>query len=103
MARTGTVHVAESVDALTLAMARIATWQVPERPFLVAGQYARMDPTRQPAGAETFWGYTHVPREVRGDAGGTASRAAGTSASARRSPTAWRPSSSAWRPASASG
>jgi phytoene dehydrogenase-like protein len=44
--------------------------QVPERPFLVAGQYARMDPSRQPAGAETFWGYTHVPREVRADAGG---------------------------------
>ena len=69
MARTGTVHVAESVDALTLAMARIASRRVPERPFLVAGQYARMDPTRQPAGAETFWGYTHVPREVRADAG----------------------------------
>jgi phytoene dehydrogenase-like protein len=70
MAHTGTVHVAESVDALTLAMARIAMRQIPERPFLVAGQYARMDPTRQPAGAETFWGYTHVPRDVRGDAGG---------------------------------
>jgi len=70
MALTGTVHVAESVDALTLAMARIASSQVPERPFLVAGQYARMDPSRQPRGAETFWGYTHVPREVRGDAGG---------------------------------
>jgi len=70
MARTGTVHVAESVDALTLAMARIASSQVPGRPFLVAGQYARMDPSRQPEGAETFWGYTHVPREVRGDAGG---------------------------------
>ena len=70
MARTGTVHVAESVDALTLAMARIAMRQVPERPFLVAGQYARMDPSRQPDGAETFWGYTHVPREIRGDAGG---------------------------------
>ena len=69
MARTGTVHVAESVDALTLAMARIASRHVPERPFLVAGQYARMDPTRQPAGAETLWGYTHVPREVRADAG----------------------------------
>jgi phytoene dehydrogenase-like protein len=69
MARTGTVHVAESVDALTLAMARIASRRVPERPFLVAGQYARMDPSRQPEGAETLWGYTHVPREVRGDAG----------------------------------
>ena len=42
---------------------------VPRRPFLVAGQYTRADPTRAPAGAEVFWAYTHVPREVRGDAG----------------------------------
>ncbi len=70
MALTGTVHVAESLDALTLATAQIAARQVPGRPFLVAGQYARMDPSRQPEGAETFWAYTHVPREIRGDAGG---------------------------------
>jgi phytoene dehydrogenase-like protein len=70
MALTGTVHVAESVDELTIALAEIAAGRVPARPFLVAGQYAAMDPTRQPPGAETFWGYTHVPREIRGDAGG---------------------------------
>ena len=28
------------------------------------------DPTRQPAGAETAWAYTHVPHQVNGDAGG---------------------------------
>jgi phytoene dehydrogenase-like protein len=28
------------------------------------------DPTRQPAGKETAWAYTHVPNVVRGDAGG---------------------------------
>jgi phytoene dehydrogenase-like protein len=69
MRDAGTVHIAESVDALTIALAQIAAHRVPERPFLVAGQYSTFDPTRQPDGAETVWGYTHVPREVRGDAG----------------------------------
>jgi len=28
------------------------------------------DPTRMPPGKETVWAYSHVPREVRGDAAG---------------------------------
>jgi phytoene dehydrogenase-like protein len=43
---------------------------VPSDPFLLVGQYAHFDPTRQPAGKETAWAYTHVPQRVRGDAGG---------------------------------
>lgn len=43
--------------------------QLPAEPFLVAGQYARYDPSRQPAGAETMSDYTHVPQDVEGDAG----------------------------------
>ena len=31
------------------------------------------DPTRQPAGAETAWAYTHVPRQIHHDAGGEVS------------------------------
>ena len=42
----------------------------PPGPYLVLGQYSMVDPTRAPAGAETAWAYTHVPRAVRGDAGG---------------------------------
>jgi phytoene dehydrogenase-like protein len=68
--RAATVHIAEGVDALTGTMAEIARGLVPAHPFLVSGQYALADPTRQPAGCETFWGYAHVPRAVRGDAGG---------------------------------
>jgi phytoene dehydrogenase-like protein len=29
-----------------------------------------LDETRQPPGKETAWAYTHVPQQVRGDAGG---------------------------------
>ncbi|HEX4692661.1 MAG TPA: NAD(P)/FAD-dependent oxidoreductase [Solirubrobacteraceae bacterium] len=67
--RAGTVHVVDSVDALTEATAQLSRGLVPRRPFLVAGQYTRADPTRAPAGGEVFWAYTHVPRAVRGDAG----------------------------------
>ena len=66
----GTVHVGEGVDALTMAEAQISTGLVPERPFLLVGQYSMTDPGRVPAGREVAWSYTHVPQEVRGDAGG---------------------------------
>ena len=34
------------------------------------GQQSMTDPTRMPPGKETVWAYSHVPREVRGDAAG---------------------------------
>jgi phytoene dehydrogenase-like protein len=67
--RAGTVHVADSVDELSEALNQMARGLVPARPFLVMGQYSMTDPTRQPAGAETAWAYTHVPQQIRGDAG----------------------------------
>lgn len=66
----GTVHVVDDVDHLTMVTAQYATGYIPERPFLLLGQQSMTDPTRQPAGKETAWAYTHVPNVVRGDAGG---------------------------------
>lgn len=66
----GTVHLADGVDELSQSMTELATRQIPERPFLVMGQYSMTDPTRQPEGKETLWAYTHVPHEARGDAAG---------------------------------
>jgi phytoene dehydrogenase-like protein len=68
--RAGVVHVADDLDELTLGAAQLAMGLVPAKPFLVMGQYATVDPTRSPPGADTAWAYTHVPRRVRGDAGG---------------------------------
>ena len=68
--RAGTVHVAEDTDALTVVASELARGLLPERPFLLVGQQSMTDPTRQPAGKETAWAYTHVPRVVRGDAAG---------------------------------
>ncbi|HEX6210558.1 MAG TPA: NAD(P)/FAD-dependent oxidoreductase, partial [Methylomirabilota bacterium] len=68
--RAGTVHLADSMDELTLAAAHLAMGLVPERPLVVVGQQSMTDPSRQPARKETAWAYHHVPQEVRGDAGG---------------------------------
>lgn len=63
--RAGTVHVADSLDELTRSRAELACGAVPDAPFLVVGQQSPADATRQPAGRETAWAYTHVPRPRR--------------------------------------
>jgi phytoene dehydrogenase-like protein len=65
--RSPVIHVAEDLDELTMGAARMATGQVPADPYLVMGQYSMIDETRQPAGAETAWAYTHVPQRITGD------------------------------------
>ncbi len=67
--RAGTIHVAEGVDALTVSASQIARGLLPSDPFLLIGQQSMIDPSRQPHGGETLWAYTHVPRQVKGDAG----------------------------------
>ena len=68
--RAGTVHVTDGIDHLTQTTADIVCGRIPKDPFLILGQYSMVDPTRQPAGGETAWAYTHVPQNVKGDAGG---------------------------------
>jgi len=65
--RAGTVHLAESLDFLSETTGDLELQLIPQRPFLILGQYAIADPTRAPAGAETAWAYTHVPQRTRGD------------------------------------
>ena len=57
------------LDELTAQADALARGWIPDLPFLIVGQYAHFDPTRQPAGKETAWAYTHVPQVVRGDVG----------------------------------
>ncbi|HET8988713.1 MAG TPA: NAD(P)/FAD-dependent oxidoreductase, partial [Humibacillus sp.] len=61
----GTVHLAPSVDALAVAGAETAAGIVPREGLVLLGQMATADPTRAPAGGESVWAYTHVPRQVR--------------------------------------
>ena len=68
----GTVHVADSVEEMTQTLTQVASGVVPDRPFLLTGQMTTSDPSRSPAGTESFWAYTHVPQPAatRGDAAG---------------------------------
>jgi phytoene dehydrogenase-like protein len=65
----GTVHVADSVEQLSEALAQVTAGAVPARPFLLTGQMTTSDPTRSPAGTESLWAYTHVPQAAAFDAG----------------------------------
>jgi len=65
----GTVHLADSVAAITQALAQVSSSTVPVKPFLIVGQMSTADGTRSPAGTESLWAYAHVPQEVRHDAG----------------------------------
>jgi phytoene dehydrogenase-like protein len=65
----GTVHVADDVTDMAAALGQVAAGLAPAKPFMLTGQMTTSDPTRSPAGTESFWAYTHVPQDVRGDAG----------------------------------
>jgi phytoene dehydrogenase-like protein len=64
----GTVHLGADLDGLAGIGTDLACGRVPGTPFLLLGQLAAADPTRSPAGTETVWAYTHVPRGGRWDA-----------------------------------
>lgn len=65
----GTVHIADTMDELTLTTAQLAMRQIPDKPFLLVGQMSTADPTRSPPGTESMWAYTHVPQQPISDAG----------------------------------
>lgn len=74
----GTVHVADTLDELTMTSTQLATSCVPDKPFLLVGQMTTSDPTRSPPGTESAWAYTHVPHDIDRDAGGDGITAAWT-------------------------
>ena len=43
---------------------RLESRTLPDSPFLLFGQMTTADPTRSPAGTESAWAYTHLPRGV---------------------------------------
>jgi phytoene dehydrogenase-like protein len=64
----GTVHLDSDVDGLTAYGAALTTGAVPRNPFVLLGQLTTADPSRSPAGTESAWAYTHVPRGTLTDA-----------------------------------
>lgn len=68
LAAAGTVHLGADADGLVRWMADLNTRVVPEHPFMLLGQTTTADPSRSPAGTESVWAYTHLPRNVADDA-----------------------------------
>ncbi|PUA80201.1 FAD-dependent oxidoreductase [Nocardioides currus] len=66
---SGTVHVADDVRDMALAMSQVQAGAVPAAPFMLTGQMTTSDSTRSPAGTESFWAYAHVPQRTVRDAG----------------------------------
>lgn len=64
----GTVHLGADNDAMLDVATDVTLGRVPQRPFCLFGQMTTADPTRSPAGTESAWAYTHVPRGVDWDA-----------------------------------
>jgi phytoene dehydrogenase-like protein len=63
----GTVHLGADHAGLVRWMADLNTATVPDRPFMLFGQMTTADPSRSPAGTESAWAYTHLPRGVADD------------------------------------
>ena len=60
----GTVHLGVDVDGFVDFSADLTVGRPPEHPFLLFGQMTVSDFSRSPAGTESAWAYSHVPREI---------------------------------------
>ena len=58
----GTVHFGVDLDGFVDFAADLSVGRIPARPFVLFGQMTTADPSRSPAGTESAWAYTHVPR-----------------------------------------
>ncbi|MBX6749222.1 MAG: NAD(P)/FAD-dependent oxidoreductase [Micromonosporaceae bacterium] len=60
-AGSGTLHIGLDGDGMTRYAAALSSGRIPDEPLLICGQMTTADPTRSPAGTESFWAYTHLP------------------------------------------
>ncbi|QOV90722.1 phytoene desaturase family protein [Humisphaera borealis] len=65
--RAGTIHLGGTFD--DIADAEQFPWdgRCAPRPYVLAVQASRFDPTRAPEGKQTFWAYAHVPHGSTAD------------------------------------
>lgn len=64
----GTVHLGADGLGLVRWSADLESRTLPESPFMLFGQMTTADATRSPAGTESAWAYTHLPRGIDDDA-----------------------------------
>jgi phytoene dehydrogenase-like protein len=61
--KAGTVHLGTDLAGLAQWSSDLAGGRDPEQVFALLGQMTTADPTRSPAGTESAWAYTHLPRD----------------------------------------
>lgn len=59
--RAGTVHLGGTWQEIAASERDTAAGRHPQRPYVLTVQPGTADPTRAPAGQDTFWAYCHVP------------------------------------------
>lgn len=64
----GTVHLGLDAADLSFYSASLAAGRLPDPPLLLLGQMTTTDPLRSPAGTESVWAYTHLPKDLATDA-----------------------------------
>ena len=74
----GTVHLGVGHDGLVDVAADLSVGRMPRDPFVLLGQMTTSDPTRSPAGTESAWAYTHLPRALAHDEAAVAARLQGS-------------------------
>jgi phytoene dehydrogenase-like protein len=65
--RAGTVHLGADERGLVQWYADLETGTIPSSPYMLFGQMTTADPSRSPAGTESAWAYTHLPRGIDDD------------------------------------
>ncbi len=74
-ADAGTVHLGTDVEGMAMWSTSLAIGRPTDQDFLLVGQMARADVSRAPAGGESLWAYSHLPRGASpADAQGLAAR-----------------------------
>ncbi|ACO45622.1 NAD(P)/FAD-dependent oxidoreductase [Deinococcus deserti] len=69
MNRAGTLHLGGPEQEVRTSEAGLHSG-VSARPYVLASQHTRFDPSRAPAGGHTFWAYAHVPHGSSADISG---------------------------------
>jgi phytoene dehydrogenase-like protein len=59
--RAGTIHVCGTAAEVAASEQAVGAGRIPDRPFVLTAQHSPFDPSRAPAGKQTFWAYCHIP------------------------------------------
>jgi phytoene dehydrogenase-like protein len=63
----GTIHLGGTLEEIAESERAVVSGTLPQSPYAIAVQPSRFDPSRAPAGKESFWVYCHIPNGSEAD------------------------------------